>query len=152
MVCAPHTRIASQVPVGRKSYTPRRRTRGDFRLLNDLLRPHPDAVPEERGRAGFSERRQFRFAAPVRSVAELKKRLTAWLRTVGEDASSVQRTSAAPIAFIFPGQGSQHAGMAAKLYRAHSVFRNAMDRCHALAERGGPAERRLAGRAGLLDG
>ena len=76
----------------------------------------------------------FRFAAPARSVAELKKRLTAWLRTVGEDASSVQRTSVAPIAFIFSGQGSQHAGMAAKLYRAHSVFRNAMDRCHALAE------------------
>ena len=35
---------------------------------------------------------------------------------------------------MFSGQGSQHAGMAAKLYRAHSVFRDAIDRCHALAE------------------
>ena len=76
----------------------------------------------------------FRFAAPARSVAELKKHLAAWLRAVAEDASSLQRTSHAPIAFMFSGQGSQHAGMAAELYRTHSVFRNAMDRCHALAE------------------
>ena len=76
----------------------------------------------------------FRFAAPARSVAELKKHLTAWLRTVATDASSLQRTSSTPIAFMFSGQGSQHAGMAAQLYRTHSVFRNAMDRCHALAE------------------
>jgi acyl transferase domain-containing protein/surfactin synthase thioesterase subunit/acyl carrier protein len=76
----------------------------------------------------------FRFAAPARSVAELKKHLAAWLRTVAENASSLQSTSSAPIAFMFSGQGSQHAGMAAELYRTHSVFRNAMDRCHALAE------------------
>ena len=76
----------------------------------------------------------FRFAAPARSVAELKKHLAAWLRTVAKDASSLQRTSRAPIAFMFSGQGSQHAGMAAELYRTHSVFRNAMNRCHALAE------------------
>lgn len=76
----------------------------------------------------------FRFAAPARSVAELKKHLTAWLRAVAKDASSLQRTSHARIAFMFSGQGSQRAGMAAELYRTHSVFRNAMDRCHALAE------------------
>ena len=33
---------------------------------------------------------------------------------------------------MFSGQGSQHAGMAAELYRTHAVFRNAMDRCRAL--------------------
>jgi len=76
----------------------------------------------------------FRFAAPVRSVAELKDRLAAWLRTVTKDASSAQRTNSAPIAFMFSGQGSQYAGMAAKLYRTHSVFRSALDQCHALAE------------------
>jgi acyl transferase domain-containing protein/surfactin synthase thioesterase subunit/acyl carrier protein len=76
----------------------------------------------------------FRFAAPARSVAELKKHLAAWLRTVAEHAPSLQRTSRAPIAFMFSGQGSQRAGMAAELYRTHSVFRNTMDRCHALAE------------------
>ena len=76
----------------------------------------------------------FRFAAPARSVAELKKHLAAWLRTATENASNLQSTSSAPIAFMFSGQGSQYAGMAAELYRTHSVFRNAMDRCHALAK------------------
>ena len=49
----------------------------------------------------------FRFAAPARSVAELKKHLANWLRTTSKDASSLQRTSGAPIAFMFSGQGSQ---------------------------------------------
>ena len=75
----------------------------------------------------------FRFAASARSVEELKNHLAAWLRKAGDDASAVQRTRGGPIAFMFSGQGSQHAGMAAELYRTHSVFRNAMDRCQALA-------------------
>lgn len=76
----------------------------------------------------------FRFAAPARSSSELKKHLTTWLRTVTEDASSLQRSGKRSIAFMFSGQGSQSVGMAAELYRTHSVFRNAMNRCHALAE------------------
>jgi acyl transferase domain-containing protein/surfactin synthase thioesterase subunit/acyl carrier protein len=76
----------------------------------------------------------FRFAAPVRSTRDLKSHLAAWLQRVGENTSGLRATSNAPIAFMFSGQGSQHAGMAAELYRAHSVFRNAMDQCHALAE------------------
>jgi len=76
----------------------------------------------------------FRFAAPAGSAAELKKHLAAWLRRTSKNPSVVQRTGGAPIAFMFSGQGSQHAGMAAQLYRTHSVFRNAMDRCNALAK------------------
>jgi acyl transferase domain-containing protein/surfactin synthase thioesterase subunit/acyl carrier protein len=76
----------------------------------------------------------FRFAAPARSLAELKKNLATWLRTTSKDASSLRRTSNAPVAFMFSGQGAQWAGMAAQLYRTHSVFRNAMDRCHVLAQ------------------
>ena len=76
----------------------------------------------------------FRFAAPAASVTELKSQLAAWLRRTAEDVSSLQRNSHAPIAFMFSGQGSQHPGMAAELYRTHSVFRDAIDRCHALAE------------------
>ena len=76
----------------------------------------------------------FRFAASARSAAELKKHLTAWLRTATDDASSLQRTDKRSIAFMFSGQGPQSVGMAAELYRTHSVFRNAMNRCRDLAK------------------
>jgi acyl transferase domain-containing protein/surfactin synthase thioesterase subunit len=35
------------------------------------------------------------------------------------------------IAFLFTGQGAQHAGMSAALYRSHPTFRKAIDRCDA---------------------
>ena len=104
-------------------------------LLN-WLNDNPDAPIDDVCYTTNVSRSQFtfRFAAPARSVAELKKHLEAWLRKVAGDASSLQRTSSGPIAFMFSGQGSQYAGMAAKLYRTHAVFRKAMDQCHALAE------------------
>ncbi|RCG26200.1 acyltransferase domain-containing protein [Sphaerisporangium album] len=34
-----------------------------------------------------------------------------------------------PVVFMFPGQGSQHPGMGARLYRTEPVFREAMDEC-----------------------
>src|SRR5690242_912477 len=61
----------------------------------------------------------FRFAAPACSAAELKKHLAAWLRSASKNPSVVQRTGRAPVAFMFSGQGSQHAGMAAQLYSMH---------------------------------
>ncbi len=75
----------------------------------------------------------FRFATAAGSVAELRKHLTAWLQKVTDDPSRLERTGDAPIAFLFSGQGAQHAGMAAELYRTYPVFRDAMDRCQALA-------------------
>jgi len=104
-------------------------------LLN-WLNDNPDAAIGDLCYTTNVSRSQFafRFAAPARSVAELKKQLTAWLRTVVEDAVSLRPTDRARIAFMFSGQGSQHVGMAAQLYRTHSVFRNAMDRCHVLAQ------------------
>ncbi|HET7911379.1 MAG TPA: SDR family NAD(P)-dependent oxidoreductase, partial [Pseudolabrys sp.] len=75
----------------------------------------------------------FRFAAPARSLAQLKNSLATWLRTASQAGSGLQHTGNAPIAFMFSGQGAQQAGMARQLYRTHSVFRNAMDRCDVLA-------------------
>ena len=75
----------------------------------------------------------FRFAAPARSVADLKKQLAVWLRIAPKYNSGQQGTGNSRIAFMFSGQGSQYAGMAADLYRTHSVFRDALDHCHALA-------------------
>jgi len=45
----------------------------------------------------------FRFAAPARSAAELKKHLTAWLQKAA-DPAHLQRAGSGPIAFLFSGQ------------------------------------------------
>src|SRR5262249_12129880 len=69
----------------------------------------------------------------VRSLSELKQQLATWLQMAAGDSSIVQRAKKGPTAFMFPGQGPQSAGMAAGLYRTQSVFRDAMNRCAALA-------------------
>jgi acyl transferase domain-containing protein len=52
-----------------------------------------------------------------------------------EDARVVRGTvdrTEPTVAFLFPGQGAQYAGMGQSLYRTQAVFRDALDRCDAL--------------------
>ena len=43
--------------------------------------------------------------------------------------SRIQERRDPPVAFMFPGQGAQQAGMGAQLYADEPIFREAMDRC-----------------------
>ncbi|MCD9112969.1 type I polyketide synthase [Bradyrhizobium japonicum] len=105
------------------------------RQLLDWLNEHPDVPMGDLCYTTNVSRSQFafRFAARAPSVSELKTQLAAWLQKAGEDAALLRRTSLAPVAFMFCGQGPQQAGMTAQLYRTSLVFRNAMDHCDALA-------------------
>ena len=100
------------------------------------LNEHPDApIGDVCYTTNLSRSRfAFRFAARASSAAELKQQLSAWLETIQEGTARLRPTGPTRIAFMFSGQGAQHAGMAAQLYRTQSVFRDAMDRCHALAK------------------
>ena len=48
--------------------------------------------------------------------------------------SSIHDGDVRPVAFLFGGQGSQHSGMGAGVYRNEPVYRDAFDRCAALFE------------------
>ena len=104
--------------------------------LLDWLDDHPQASIGDLCYTTNVSRSQFAFrvAAPTRSISELTKRLAAWLRMMREGVAHLTPAGSPRIAFMFSGQGSQHAGMTAQLYRTQSVFRNAMDRCHSLAQ------------------
>ncbi|MEU5261589.1 amino acid adenylation domain-containing protein [Amycolatopsis sp. NPDC021455] len=72
-----------------------------------------------RGRARLTHRRVVTGAGPAELVAALR-----------EPAPPVEGTDR-PVAFVFPGQGSQYAGMGAGLYRDEPVFRDVVDECAA---------------------
>jgi acyl transferase domain-containing protein len=80
------------------------------------------------GRSHFAQR----LAVSGETAADLRRGLAAFVAGQ-EDAALVagrrRETGVPRIAFLFTGQGAQHAGMARRLYDTSLVFRDAFDRC-----------------------
>ena len=86
----------------------------------------PDvAFTLQMGRKRFSNR----WVSLARDRMEALALLKAPLPSVG---GRVEERQDRPIAFMFPGQGTQFAGMGEGLYKAESTFRDHVDRCAAL--------------------
>jgi phthiocerol/phenolphthiocerol synthesis type-I polyketide synthase E len=93
--------------------------------LKEHLEKHPqvelDAVAQtlQLGRRAFAHRRAVVARTPADAVTALGGKLPA--------GDTQGRTP--PVAFLFPGQGAQQAGMGAELYASDEVFHAEVDRC-----------------------
>ncbi|GIH19619.1 type I polyketide synthase [Rugosimonospora africana] len=109
-------------------------------VLAEHLTRSPDDFPAtvatlQEGRT----RHTVRAALVAGTAAEAARALTGAEPAIRSDRSAGPR----PVAFLFPGQGSQHAGMAAGLYGRDPVFTAELDRVHSLVEAAGVPARRV---------
>ncbi len=103
--------------------------------LAEHLKQHPElnladvAYTLQTGRKGF-EHRRYVVCRTVEEAAQA-------LGTLSPDRviTRVQEPVHRPLVFMFAGQGSQHPGMAAGLYRTEATFRQEADRCLELLRR-----------------
>ncbi|OWV05860.1 hypothetical protein B5D80_17135 [Micromonospora wenchangensis] len=103
---------------------------GQAARLRDHLRAHPEAeLPElahslATGRTHLAER-------AVLLAADRAELLSALDPVAAGEAPPVRGTAGDPggVVFVFPGQGSQWAGMALDLYHHEPVFHQALDAC-----------------------
>jgi acyl transferase domain-containing protein/acyl carrier protein len=100
--------------------------------LIDYLKQHPDlnladvAYTLQLGRRVFDHRRTFVCCDTEDALVALQdpKRVL----------TSIQETSARPVAFMFPGLGTHYINMAWELYKTEPTFREQVDRCCSLLE------------------
>ena len=96
---------------------------GDFFTEHEELEPADVAFTLMNGRHPFDFRR-------IAICSDLRNAATVLASTTGKGtAARVARGPAAPIAFMFPGQGSQFVNMGHRIYQINSVFREHFDRC-----------------------
>jgi phthiocerol/phenolphthiocerol synthesis type-I polyketide synthase E len=74
------------------------------------------------GRRDFDHRRVLVCRSTEEAAAALEARASERLLT------GVRKSGEPPVAFLFPGQGAQHANMARELYETEPVFREEVDR------------------------
>ncbi|HYO12244.1 MAG TPA: beta-ketoacyl synthase N-terminal-like domain-containing protein, partial [Thermoanaerobaculia bacterium] len=80
------------------------------------------------GRRAFAHRRAVVCRTPAEAVAALRG------HEPGRVAAGRHEAGARPVAFLFPGQGAQHAGMARELYEEEPVFREELDQAAEILE------------------
>jgi acyl transferase domain-containing protein/acyl carrier protein len=99
------------------------------RNLAQFLRANPEtnladvAHTLRVGRRAFKHRRMLVCRDLDDAVSQLER----------DTKATVQESREREVVFLFPGQGAQHTGMAAEIYEAEPVFREAFDRCAELA-------------------
>ena len=85
------------------------------------------------GRSHFPHRLALAASSPAEAAEKLRRFAD------GTPAAGIREDTAGygappPVAFLFPGQGSQFAGMGRELYQTNPVFRGALEQCHQLLE------------------
>ncbi|WP_327709283.1 type I polyketide synthase [Streptomyces sp. NBC_00464] len=95
------------------------------------LDAHPDTPLPAVARTAATGRaaQRMRAAFTADTLPDLSTRLRAFADGEGPEPRRARRPQRAKVAFLFPGQGSQYAGMGRQLHDTEPVFRRAFDRC-----------------------
>ncbi|KAF8850827.1 conidial yellow pigment biosynthesis polyketide synthase [Acephala macrosclerotiorum] len=125
-----------------EDYTPTREKGADTRTpsahslnkrrLLEWLRANPNVRIEDLAYTTTARRmhHSIRFALTASTTQEAISKLHSEI----EHSSSSSPSRAAPVVFVFTGQGSHYAGMGAELYRTSPVFRKKVDLCVAICD------------------